>query len=68
MTSLRKISIAIFFLSCCFSSALQAATAFDHSAWDAFLKKNVNEKGEVNYRSVAGDPKALDDYLASLRE
>jgi len=45
---------------------LHAVDAFDHSAWDAFLKKNVNDSGAVDYTSVAKDPKALNDYLASL--
>jgi hypothetical protein len=60
----KKILIAIFFLLCVFPSALCAATAFDYSAWDAFLKKNVNQKGEVDYQSIAKDPKALKDCLA----
>ncbi len=45
---------------------LQAATAFDHSAWDAFLKKFVNEKGDVNYQAVKKDSAGLNDYLKSL--
>jgi len=65
--TLQKIAFAlILFLLCSFPAGLYAATAFDHSAWDAFLKKNVNENGEVDYQSVAKDPKALNDYLASL--
>lgn len=66
MTMQKKIIISIIFLLCSFPVCLCAATAFDHSAWDAFLKKNVNEKGEVDYQSVAKDPKELDDYLANL--
>lgn len=66
MTLQKNAFALIFFLSCSFPSGLYAATAFDHSAWDAFLKKNVNENGEVDYQSVAKDPKALNDYLASL--
>jgi hypothetical protein len=62
----KRILIAFFFLLCFFPAGLYAATGFDHSAWDAFLKKNVNEKGEVDYRSVVKDPTALNDYLASL--
>jgi hypothetical protein len=62
----KKVFISIFLLLCFFPSGLHAATAFDHSVWDAFLKKNVNERGEVDYRSIAKDPKHLDDYLASL--
>ncbi len=66
MTIQKKIFILLFFLLCSVPSGLYAATGFDHSAWDAFLKKNVNERGEVDYRSIAKDPKELNDYLASL--
>ncbi len=65
MSFQKKIFILIFLL-CSFPAGLHAATAFDHSAWDAFLKKNVNERGEVNYQSITKDPKDLNDYLASL--
>lgn len=61
----QKIFAIILFL-CSFPSGLHAATAFDHAAWDAFLKKNVNEAGQVDYQSVTKDPKELDDYLANL--
>ena len=40
---------------------------FDHSEWDQFLKKYVNEKGEVNYRTAKEDPSLLDAYLEKLR-
>ena len=49
-----------------FFSLPPVAVAFDHSAWDAFLKKQVDAKGDVNYRAVAQDPKPLQDYLTSL--
>ena len=49
-----------------FFSLLPEAVAFDHSAWSAFLKKQVDEKGDVNYRAIAKDPKPLQDYLTSL--
>ena len=62
----KKIIISIFILVCVFPAGLYASTAFDHSAWDAFLKKNVNGKGEVDYRSIAKDPKDLNGYLESL--
>lgn len=55
--------VSVFLLS---GTDLQAAPAFDHSSWDAFLKKFVNEKGEVNYRAVKADPALLQDYLKSL--
>lgn len=41
-------------------------TAFDHSLWDAFLKKYVNDRGEVNYQAAAKDPSLLDQYLQLL--
>lgn len=55
--------LALFLLP---AAGLQANSGFDHSPWDAFLKKFVNEKGEVNYQAVKADPTALDDYLKSL--
>jgi len=66
MTSSKKIFISIFLLLCIFPAGLYAATAFDYSAWDAFLKKNVNEKGEVDYQSIVKDPKDLNAFVASL--
>ncbi len=42
------------------------AESFDHSSWDAFLKKNVSRSGEVHYQSIAKDPKPLQDYLDRL--
>ena len=62
-----------FFLGCLISlniflpaTALQAANAVDHSAWDSFLKKYVNEKGEVNYQAVKADPAALNEYFKNI--
>lgn len=43
--------------------------AVDHSAWDALLKKYVDQRGDVNYtawKSNGADVRALDGYLASL--
>ncbi|MFA5159404.1 MAG: DUF547 domain-containing protein [Candidatus Omnitrophota bacterium] len=66
MTFQKKV-LVLFFLLLCFSPAgLHAATAFDHSAWDAFLKKNVNENGEVDYQLITKDPKDLNNYVARL--
>lgn len=39
---------------------------FDHSAWDQFLKRFVNEKGEVNYQAVKADPALLNQYLGQI--
>lgn len=47
--------------------AEEASLPFDHSLWDQFLKKFVNEKGEVNYRAALGDPALLDGYLEKLK-
>jgi hypothetical protein len=66
MTLQKKIFLPVLFLLCAFPVALYAATAFDYSDWDAFLKKNVDEKGEVDYRSIKKDPKELNDSLAVL--
>lgn len=40
---------------------------FDHSTWDRFLKKYVNEEGDVNYTAVKQDPALLNEYLEQLR-
>ena len=47
--------------------SLLAVVPFDHSDWNQFLKKFVNEKGEVNYSAVKKDPKLLNSYLAKLK-
>ena len=44
---------------------------FDHShqAWTIFLQKHVNVKGSastIDYKSIKGDPKDLNEYLKSL--
>jgi hypothetical protein len=49
-----------------FPVGLHASTAFDYSAWDAFLKKYVNDNGDVDYQSIKKDPKELNDFLAVL--
>jgi hypothetical protein len=65
MTLQKFLSLWIFLL-CVFPAGLHAATAFDYSAWDTFLKKNVNENGDVDYQSITKDPKDLNDCLTSL--
>lgn len=47
-------------------SPAPVSKGFDHSLWDAFLKKYVNEKGDVNYAAVKKDPSMLLDYLEIL--
>ncbi|MBN1687839.1 MAG: DUF547 domain-containing protein [Candidatus Omnitrophica bacterium] len=39
----------------------------DHSSWDAFLKKFVNEQGEVDYRGVILDPSLVEEYQKVLK-
>ena len=47
----------------------QAAKMFDHSAYDALLKKYVDDKGLVAYRTwKAKDLGALEEYLKSISE
>ncbi len=64
----KKFLIAVFLLLVLAPACLHAATPFDHSLWDAFLKKNVDENGDVNYRAVVQDPAPLNDYMASLAQ
>lgn len=47
-------------------SAFALDKPFDHSAWDTFLKRFVNEKGEVDYQGVLKEPELLEDYLKQL--
>ena len=46
--------------------AFSLERAFDHSAWDQFLKRFVNEKGEVNYQAAKEDPALLNQYLGQI--
>jgi hypothetical protein len=64
--TIRKSFLFWMVLLCIFPSGLHATTAFDYSAWDAFLKKNVNENGDVDYQSIKKDPKELNDFLTVL--
>lgn len=41
---------------------------FDHGVWDSFLKKYVNENGEVDFTAAKKDPSLLKEYIAVLRE
>lgn len=41
---------------------------FDHSNWDSFLKKYVNEKGDVNFAEIKKDPEPLKKYMRDLRK
>ncbi len=39
---------------------------FDHSSFDALLRRHVDDAGLVDYRELQSDPTALDGYIASL--
>lgn len=59
----------IFFVFSLFTASLPLHALdkpFDHSSWDAFLKKFVNEEGEVDYAGVQKDPTLLNEYLAQI--
>jgi len=47
--------------------SLLAAIPFEHSEWDRFLKKFVNDKGEVNYSAALQEPRLLNRYLTRLK-
>jgi hypothetical protein len=42
--------------------------AFDHQAWNAVLSQFVDQRGRVDYETLAGDRAALDRYLAQIAE
>ncbi len=43
-----------------------APGGFDHSPWDALLKRHVNAIGEVDYAALKANRAPLDAYVASL--
>ena len=47
--------------------AEEATLPFDHSAWDQFVKKVVDEKGEVDYVRAKEEVSLLDRYLEKLK-
>ena len=47
-------------------SGTDLSNPVDHSAWDALLKKHVNEKGLVDYKGMIADSLALNKYLDML--
>lgn len=63
--SLKRL-LWICLLALSFSGEVRAAEPYDYAPWDAFLKKNVNEKGEVAYRAIVKDPQELDACFARL--
>ncbi len=42
---------------------VQEGQSIDHSLWDSFLKKYVNEAGELDFAAAKKDPSLLDQYL-----
>lgn len=47
--------------------SLLTVASFNHSDWDRFLRKFVNEKGEVNYSAAQKDPRLLNRYVKKLK-
>jgi len=44
----------------------QDMASVNHSAFDKLLKKNVSDKGKVDYAAFVKDKSALEDYITSL--
>ena len=44
----------------------QDMASVNHSAFDKLLKKNVSNKGKVDYAAFVKDKSALEDYITSL--
>lgn len=64
---------SLLFIASCAPAASPVGVAFpsgiDHSGWDSLLKKHVNRKGLVDYKSWKNRPedlKTLDRYLAQF--
>ncbi len=45
-----------------------ATQVLDHSSWNSLLKKNVDDKGFVNYTAFKSDHAALNEYLQYLND
>ncbi|MBP9865566.1 MAG: DUF547 domain-containing protein [Candidatus Omnitrophica bacterium] len=65
-TAFFAAGILIFSAGFLSNSCFAAAFHFDHASWDQFLKKYVNESGEVNYAGVKSDPVLLNQYMEQL--
>ena len=48
--------------------AVRNLSKFDHSSFDVLLQKHVTNKGNVDYKNLKTDTKALQSYIASLGE
>jgi hypothetical protein len=64
MRFLKKIFLIALVLWIACPAVSRAAEPYDYALWDAFLKKYVNERGEVDYRSIAQDPRELELFWA----
>lgn len=65
----KTLSIFALLLTVSFSVFAGAgdANTFNHSGWDAILKKNVSSEGNVNYKAIkSADKAALEKYLEAL--
>ena len=60
-------AFVFFLLASASLCAEETPSTFDYSDWEQFLKKYVNEKGEVNYRAAKEDPSLLDAYLGKIK-
>ena len=65
---MRKLLFIPFLFLLLLPNALAEQKSFDHSLWDQFLKKHVNERGEVDYAAAAKDPGLLNEYLQKLTQ
>jgi len=61
---LKRFAAAFLFLV--FFTPLLFAQGFDHSDFDSFLKRHVNEQGRLDYAAASKDRADLDRYLESL--
>lgn len=64
----KKILFLLLFFFAFLSHGFANQQAFDHSLLDQFLKKYVNDRGEVDYRAAAVDPSLLKSYLEKLKQ
>ncbi len=62
---LAGILFSVYLPSCLY--AAQPEKPFDHSKWQAFLQKYVDEKGAVDFAGAKGDTAVLDEYLEQLK-
>jgi len=65
-----KLLLRVLILLCVFtpflSGAANAAEPFDHSTFDALLKRFVNDRALVDYAAIKADPAQLNSYVAQI--